>query len=87
MIMATTKPVKYSDFVSDTMNNAFEINAQAKAVWALLEKLQGEHPAIEPGLTPISFALMAIERSADRLAASLSDTEFKYIPTTAKEAA
>ena len=85
--MATTKPRDYSDFVSDTMTNAFEINAQAKAVWALLEKLQHEHPEIEPGLTSISFALMAIERSAERLAANLGDTEFRYIPATLKEAA
>lgn len=79
--------VSYSEFTSDTMTNAFEIHAQAKAVWALLEDVQGKYPEIEPDLTPVSFALMAIERSATRLAENVSDTEFKYIPATTKEAA
>ena len=80
-------PREYSEFASDTMTHAFEIHAQAKAVWALLAGVQHKHPEIEPDLTQVSFALMAIERSANRLAENVSETEFKYIPATQKGAA
>lgn len=88
MIMAEieSQPMSYSEFTSDAMSHAFEINAQAKSVWALLEDVRSKHPEIEDALTSVSFLLMAIERSSNQLAANISETEFKYVPAAPKAA-
>jgi hypothetical protein len=78
MDTSVTKVSEYLSFAQDASYHAFEIQAQAKAVWALLERVQENHPGIEGDLTPVSYLLSSIERSSEQLAVSISNTEFTY---------
>ena len=68
----------YSSFALNASFHAFEIQAQAKAVWALLEQIQGNNPGTEIDLTSVSYLLSAIERSSEQLAVNIGDTEYAY---------
>lgn len=78
MDTSATKVSDYLGFAQDASYHAFEIQAQAKAVWALLERVQENHPGIEGDLTPVSYLLSSIERSSEQLAVNISNTEFTY---------
>ena len=73
-IMADTNftGFKTSPLADDAAYQAWEIKAHAKAVWALLEDVKGNHPETEVALVSVSYVLSSIERCCNHLANSIS---------------